>query len=110
MVTTPTKLVTAEELAAIPDDGYRYELHRGELVRMSPTGFKHLRVAANFNYVLYGFVKEHGLGVVGGEGGFILERDPDTVRAPDVVFVRADRLPPDEEQTGYLELSPDLVV
>lgn len=108
MVTTSA--VTPEELAAMPDDGFRYEVHRGVLVRMNPTGFKHLRVSGAFIRVMGEFVVRRGLGVVGGEAGFILDRDPNVVYAPDVVFVRADRLPPDDEQVGYLELAPDLVV
>ena len=35
---TTTKLMTAEELLEMPDDGFRYELVRGELVKMPPTG------------------------------------------------------------------------
>ena len=36
---TTTKLMTAEELLEMPDDGFRYELVRGELIKMAPTGF-----------------------------------------------------------------------
>jgi len=110
MVTTTAPNTSAEELAAIPDDGYRYEVHRGVLVRMNPTGFKHLRVSGAFIYRMSEFVVSRGLGVVGGEAGFILARDPNIIYAPDAIFVRADRLPPDEEQVGFLELAPDLVV
>ncbi len=39
-----TQLVTAEELARLPDDGYRYELVEGRLVRMSPVNFDHGRI------------------------------------------------------------------
>ena len=35
---TTTKLMTAEELLEMPDDGFRYELVRGELVKMPPAG------------------------------------------------------------------------
>lgn len=105
-----TTLMTAEELAAMPDDGCRYELMRGELIRMSPTGFEHLEIAGLLNYLLRGFAMERDLGVVGGEGGFMLERDPDIVLAPDIVFVRNDRLPPKGQRQGFLELAPDLAV
>jgi Uma2 family endonuclease len=55
-------------------------------------------------------VATHGLGlVVAAETGFTLERDPDTVRAPDVAFVRQERLP-DPDARGYAALAPDLVV
>jgi Uma2 family endonuclease len=108
MVTT--RLMTAEELAAMPDDGYRYELVDGELIRMSPTGFLHLQISGLLIALLGGHVRERGLGVVGGEGGFVFRRGPDKVYAPDVVFVRAERLPPKEAWTGFLDIVPDLAV
>jgi len=33
-----TKPITADELLAMPDDGSRYELVKGELIRMPPSG------------------------------------------------------------------------
>ncbi len=55
-------------------------------------------------------VRANELGVVyAAETGFTVSRHPDTVRAPDVAFIRRDRLP-SPEPTGYPELGPDLVV
>ena len=105
-----TKLTTAEELERMPEDEYRYDLIRGVLKRMSPTGFRHLKVAGTFTAVLHNHVSERKLGVVGGEGGFVLEVDPDTVLAPDVAFVRAERVPPDEEIDRFARLAPNLAV
>ena len=104
MVTT--KLMTAEELEAMPEDPFRYDLIRGELRRMSPTGFAHLRVAGNAIGHLHPCVAPRSLGVVGGEGGFVLALDPDTVLAPDIAFVRTERLPTDEQ--GFARLAPDI--
>jgi Uma2 family endonuclease len=42
--------------------------------------------------------------------GFILADNPDTVRAPDIAFVRTERLPAGELPLGYLRLAPDLAV
>ena len=42
--------------------------------------------------------------------GFILGREPDTVRAPDTSIIARDRLPPGELPAGYLEIMPDLAV
>jgi len=89
-----TKLMTAEELEQMPEDEYRYDLIKGVLHRMWPTGFRHLLISGTFIRVVGNFVAERDLGVVGGEGGFVLEREPDTVLAPDMVFVRKDWLPP----------------
>lgn len=103
--------VTAEELAALSGDGAGYELVEGELQAMTPAGYGHGRVAARALGRVLVFVEDHHLGeVVTAETGFVLHRGPDTVRAPDVAFVRADRVPADDDQAGYAELAPDLVV
>ena len=104
--------VTADDLATLSDDGYRYDLLEGNLIRVSPAGFRHGRLAAEVVYRLRAFLAndpDFGV-VVGPETGFRLARDPDTVLGPDAAVVRRDRLPPAEQQTGYLELAPDLAV
>jgi Uma2 family endonuclease len=106
-----TKLMTAEELAELPDDGFRYELVRGEVTRMPPPGAEHGIIGFELARPLGNHVADNNLGrVFAAETGFHLADNPDTVRAPDVSFVRADRLPPRSEWTGYLRLPPDLVV
>jgi Uma2 family endonuclease len=105
-----TKLMTAEELERLPDDGNRYELVRGELIRMAPTSFEHFEAAGLVVYYLNAHVIPRKLGVVGSEGGFVLRRGPDTVRAPDVAFVRSDRVPRGEAARHFAEIAPDLVV
>jgi Uma2 family endonuclease len=108
---TSTKLMTAEELEAMPDDGNTYELVRGALVLMSPAGGLHGRIESRLGRYMDIHVFENDLGAVfTGDTGFILARDPDTVRGLDIAFVRKDRLPADEEQEGFLALAPDLAV
>jgi Uma2 family endonuclease len=104
--------VTAHDLATLSEDGYRYDLVEGNLIRVSPAGFRHGRLAAEVVYRLRAFLAEHGdlWVVVGPETGFRLAHDPDTVLGPDAAVVRRDRLPPAERQTGYLELAPDLAI
>ena len=50
-MTTPTKhrITTAEELFNMPDDGYRYELVRGELRKMAPSGSEHGDISADIH-------------------------------------------------------------
>ena len=109
MVTT--KLTTADELMAMPDDGHRYELIDGRLHRMAPTGFDHSWIGIEFGRHLGNHVMPRGLGlVVGADAGFFFGHDPDVVLAPDAAFVRADRLPPRSERIGFLDVIPDLVV
>ncbi len=106
-----TRRMTAEALAALPADGYHYDLIDGELHRMSPPGAEHGEIAFEISRRIGNHAVERGLGrVYAAETGFLLGRDPDTVLAPDVAFVRAERLPPRAERRGYLPLAPDLVV
>jgi Uma2 family endonuclease len=107
--------MTADDLARLPDDARGYELVEGRLVRMSPTGGEHSYIAMDLGAVLHTFVKMHHLGIVlGAETGFLLSHpgELDTVLAPDVAFVRADRVPPkgSAEWRGFWRLAPDLVV
>jgi Uma2 family endonuclease len=86
-------LMTADDLLRHPDDGWRYELVRGELQKMSPTGARHGEVAAQLVASLVTFVNRQHLGkVYSSESGFKIACDPDTVRAPDAAFVRVDRV------------------
>ncbi len=105
-----TKLMTAEELEQVPDDDFRYELVRGELIRIAPTSFEHLQITGLISYYLNAHVIPRGLGVVGGEGGFTLHHHPDTVRAPDVAFVRTERVPTGDAAQHFADLAPDLAV
>jgi Uma2 family endonuclease len=100
---------SAQQLLESPPPG-RWELLRGELVMMAPAGFEHGRIVSRINARLQDFVERHNLGVVtGAETGFQIESDPDTVRAPDVGFVRADRVPP-TPPIGFFPGAPDLAV
>lgn len=105
-----TRLMTTEDLERLPEDDLRYELVRGELVRMSPVKHEHGTVTHLVSYYLNEFVLPRGLGDIGGEEGFVVEREPDTVRAPDVHFVRADRVPIGQVADQFVEGGPDLAV
>jgi Uma2 family endonuclease len=87
-----TKVITADQLWRMPDDGMRRELVRGELRVMTPAGAEHGRVAMRVGRLLANHVDEHALGVaLAAETGFVLGHDPDTVRAPDAAFVSKER-------------------
>jgi Uma2 family endonuclease len=105
------KLVTAKELFAMAGDGSRYELVKGELIRMSPTGHDHGVVTMNIAGPLHQHVKDNNLGAVfAAETGFIVHEDPDTVRAPDVAFIRRSRIRLVGKVEGYWRGAPDLAV
>ena len=109
-MTTQTKLITADELLAMPDDGHRYELLRGVLIRKMPTGETHgLVVALTAHHITqYALSSGHGQTRT-GETGYRLDRDPDTVRAPDVAWYSPGNIPSPGTQ-GFPEMVPDLVV
>lgn len=102
-------LVTAEELERFPSDDYRYELVEGRIIRMSPVGFEHGRTVIRLGALLYQHVRELDLGAVVTEVGFTLARNPDTVRAPDVAFIRSSRTPSPDSR-GFFTGPPDLAV
>ena len=104
------RLVTVEEYARIPDDDHRYELVEGRVVRMSPPGSRHAVLATQLASLLNRHVEERGLGVVMSSGGFHLATRPDTVREPDVAFVRADRIPSSGVPDGFWPGPADLAV
>jgi len=102
---------TADELLRMPDDGFRYEIVRGELRKMTPAGNVHGRVAMSFAWRLARHVEENRLGsVYAAETGFKLASNPDTVRAPDAAFVSRARIEEEGEVEGYWPGAPDLAV
>lgn len=110
-MSTTTKLVTAEELAAMGEDA-PFELIRGELRRVSPTKGWHGFVSGRFTreFVLYSVTVLPGE-VFTAEAGLFAEHDPDTVIAPDLAFYRAERVPSREElEADFLRVPPDAVV
>ena len=109
-MTTGTRVITAEELWAMPTDARR-ELVRGEVRTMAPAGFEHGAVITNVATPLAVHVKAQRLGVVlGAETGFVLKRNPDVVRGADVAFVSASRIPAAGLPTKFWEGPPDLAV
>ena len=109
MVTT--KRLTADDLWLMKDDGYRYELIRGELRRMPPAGGEHGSIGMEWGRRIANHVVDHNLGeTYGADTGFTIASDPDIVLAPDIAFIRTERLPPKEERVKYLAVPPDLAV
>lgn len=106
-----SQIYTADDLLQIPSDGFRYQLVRGELRKMAAAGHHHGHIIMNVAIPLGQYVREHRLGrVYAAETGFILERDPDTVRAPDVAFVVQERVTAAGDSTGFWVGAPDLAV
>lgn len=111
MTATETKLLTADELLRLYGRGVRGELIRGVLCETMAVGQEHGEIVVNLSIELGNFVKPRKLGrLTASDAGVWLERDPDTVREPDVAFFSSERLPPGVRVTGYSQTVPDLVV
>jgi Uma2 family endonuclease len=105
-----TRQITVDEFETLPLEG-RWELIDGELVEMSPSAEESSNIGATIIIQIGPHVRKHPLGrVYGADAGFVLFPDRDPVRAPDVAFFRADRVPRGEARKHFTRLAPDLAV
>src|SRR5262249_4638196 len=110
-MSTATQLLTADDLWRLPQDGMRHELIRGELTNMPPAGAEHGVTTMNLSTPLDKHARTNDLGrVLAAETGFIIGRDPDTVRAADVAFVSKPRIPATGIPKKFFPGAPDLAV
>jgi Uma2 family endonuclease len=104
------RLMTIAEFIALPDDGRRRELVRGRVVEMPQPkpihGFVCLEIAAR----LREFVKSRNLGRVATESGLVTEREPDSMRGPDISYYSYERVAAGKVPDEYLDVRPELVV
>lgn len=111
MATTRPKLITADELLELYGKGVRGELIRGVLCETMPSGGEHGEIVMNLGAELRQFTKAGKLGrIFGSDAGVRLERDPDTIREPDIAYISSEKLPWSTRVTGFYETVPDLVV
>ena len=109
-MTTKPRSLDAEGLLELPRGQLRRELIQGELKEMAPAGHNHGHIAHEIALSLGLHVKANKSGrVYAAKTGFKLAENPDTVRAPNVAFVAANRLG-NLPTTGYFPGSPDLAV
>jgi Uma2 family endonuclease len=99
-----TKLLTAE---AFYELGLEHaELVEGEIVEFMRRTPEHGEISLNLGSLLRNWNKQNNAGRVGTDGGFIVARNPDKVRGPDVWFVSHARMP--EHTEKFWEVAPDL--
>src|SRR5690349_19281565 len=103
---TTTPLLTAEEFFKSPSSRSS-ELIDGVIIEMSPPGMEHGWQQMTVGSVLRR-AQMAGVGYVFGEFGCVIRRNPDAVRAPDVAFVRKERVPQSGFPIGYWEGAPYL--
>jgi Uma2 family endonuclease len=86
-------LLTLEQFNALPEreeDGTRYELSEGELIKLSADGFRHAATLANITVVLSNALSRAEYVIVAGDAGYLLDPNPEaaTVRGADVAVNR----------------------
>ncbi len=110
-MTIAEKLMTAEEFWKLPERETKLELVRGRINEIMPPGGLHGIIAARLVGALQVWSMTGNRGVVGTESGFTLALGPDTTRAPDVFFIKAERV----TKAGgipeaFWKIPPDLTV
>jgi Uma2 family endonuclease len=110
MTTAAHQLLTAYEYWSLPENGMQRALVRGEVYETMPPGGRHGLLAAMLSTLLRLWARTGQHGCVGVESGFLLMRNPDTVRGPDVFFIRAERIPSTGIPEGFWLIHPDLAV
>lgn len=106
---TAAKVWTDEELMALPKDGYKRELLRGEIV-LSPAGSEHGMICFRIAFALEQHIRRHTAGMVfDSSTGFRLS--PDDLLSPDAAFVGKARLTGMKRlPRGFFPGAPDLAV
>jgi Uma2 family endonuclease len=102
--------MTAVEFWRLPETGKHSELVRGEVIESMPPGGQHGAIAGIVYMLLRLWASQGAGGYVAVEAGYILARNPDTVRGPDVSYVRPERIPATGIPEAFWEIAPDLAV
>lgn len=110
MTQVQDKLMTAEELFNLADDGRNYELIEGILIEMAPPGGEHGVVPTNATALLAPYLKRTKAGLLVTETGFLVQRNPDVVRSADLAFVSRASLEQEPLHPKYRVTPPDLAV
>lgn len=104
-------LLTADEFEKVCGSFGSCELVRGEIVQMSPGGFRHSSTVSSIDRILGTWARKSGLGrTISCEAGVVVETDPDTVRGADVAYISYARLPKGKGPKGFTRVAPELVV
>src|SRR5438067_5498286 len=106
-------LMSLEEFDALPDDGFKHELNRGELVTMTFPIFGHNRVIRQIYDILSAFLRSNPLGeILWTDSGFLLSEpgEPPTLRGPDLAYVPRERSARIANSTKRAQGAPELAI
>lgn len=110
MATAGIKPITAEEFYTLSPELGDCELVQGEIVTMTPPGFRYGHICRRVSKVVGNHVDDHDLGwLICNDSGMLTQRNPATVRGPDVSYFSYERLPRGEPLSGYPPVPADVV-
>lgn len=106
-----TRTMTIEELWDTEDDGSRHELIKGELVSMPPAGEAPGHLMGKLSHLIWRYLEDHPTAILAvGDSGYVLDRNPDTLLAPDLAMTRIERIPDEVPARSFPNRAPDLVI
>ena len=110
VVAATPALISAEEFMA--EHAGRYaELVRGKIQELAMPSARHGEVCSEVNRLMANYVKENKLGrVCCNDSLFLIRRNPDTMRGPDVSYYSFGRMPPGPAPQGVCAIVPELTV
>lgn len=109
-MTVAQQFITAEQFAQMTFDRPT-ELVRGEIVECAVPYSPHGAVIFAINAYLGMWNLTTKLGVfVTSDSWILTERDPDTVRGPDIFYIRNEKLANGKVPPGILTVQPDLAI
>jgi Uma2 family endonuclease len=100
---------TVDDLLTQPDDGWRYEVVEGMLVRVAGSPFDATTIALILAAALLAYVRPRGLGAVTGADGVYKFPGAETGLLPDIGFVAATNVPLIDRKKP-IPFAPDLAV
>ncbi len=111
IVSTPPKLLTAQEFLRLSDTDRPKELVKGKVVYRNVPYPRHGHYCLAVGRKLGDFVEQHDLGwVFSNDSGVLTEQNPDTVRGPDVVYYSYQKVPKGQLPDGYIDVAPELAI
>jgi len=100
--------MTVKDLLDWPDDGYRYEVVEGVLVRVAASGFDATTIGGNVYAALRAFALPRRLGIPTPADGVYKFVGAETGLLPDVGFVEASKAPLIVDRRRPIPFAPDL--
>jgi len=109
MATVISAPLTIEEFARLPKDGACHEMNAGELLTLPPPKLLYSGIASTIHFKLQAFLDPLGTSKALSEAGYILSREPLTIRQSDISVVARERIR-NTDPDNYVEGAPELAV